>query len=153
MSLLKDVWLRAIDNPSDRSVLRSNHTPKTVNDYEPSFLGTRYHYTAATTLNPNFTITTINPDTHMFLNYGVDWEQVLLCSMTQLSMKAGMRQLYDKGQNDVSKELSQLHMRDTFEPINPKRLNKQEYDQVLKSHPFLKEKRDESIKGRMVAGH
>ena len=88
----------------------------------------------------------------MFLNYGADWYQVLHYSMTQLSMKAGMRQWGNKGQNAVSKEMSQLHMRDNFEPINPKTLNEQEYDQVLKSHLFLKEKRDEYIKGRMVAG-
>ena len=88
----------------------------------------------------------------MFLNYGADWDQVLHCSMNRLSMKAGMCRWGDKGQNAVSKELSQLHIRDTFEPINPKTLNKQEYDQVLESHIFLKEKRDESIKCRMVDG-
>ena len=43
-------------------------------------------------------------------------------------------------------------MRDNFEHINPKTFNKQEYDQVLESQLFLKEKRDESIKGRIVAG-
>ena len=117
---------------------------------------------AATTLNHKFTFATIHPDTCMFLNYGTDWDQVLHCSMTQISMKAGMRRWGEenvgiwvdgcKGQNYVSKELSQLHMRDTFDPINPKTLNKQEYDQVLESHLFLKEKRDESIKGCMVAG-
>ena len=88
----------------------------------------------------------------MFLNYGADWDQVLHYSMTQLSIKACMRQWGDKGQNAVSKELSQLHMRDAFEPSNPKNLNKQEYYQVLESHVFLKEKRNKSIKGRMVAG-
>ena len=141
-----------IDNPSDRSVRRSSRTPHHVKDYNPYFLGKHYHSMAATTLNPNFTFATIHPDTHMFLSYGADWDQVLHCSMTQLSMKAGMLRWGDKGQNDVSKELSQLHMRDTLEPINPKTLKKQEYDQVLESHLFLKEKRDKSIKGRMVAG-
>ena len=83
-----------IDNPSDSSVRRSNRAPKPVNDYETSFLGQRYHSTAATTLNPNFTFATIHG--HMFLNHGADWDQVLHCSMTQLSMKAGMRQWGDK---------------------------------------------------------
>ena len=88
----------------------------------------------------------------MFLNYGAEWNQVLHYSMTQLSMKARMRQWGDKGKNASSKDLSQLHMRDTFGPNNPKTLNKQEYDQVIESHLFLKGKRNESIKGRMVAG-
>ena len=43
-------------------------------------------------------------------------------------------------------------MRDTFEHINSKTLNKQEYDQVLESHLFLKGKRDESIKGPIISG-
>ena len=141
-----------IDNPSDSSVRRSSRTPKPVKYYEPSFLEKFYYSTAATILNPNLTFATIHPDTHMFLNYGADWYQVLHCSMTELSMKAGMRRWGDKGQNSVSKELSQLHMRDTFDPINPKTLNKQEYDQVLESHLFFKEKQDDSIKGRMVSG-
>ena len=76
-------------------------------------------------LNPNFTFATIHPDTLMLLKYIADWDQVFRCSMTQLSMKVGMRRWDNKGHNDVSKELSQLHMRDTFEPINPKTLNKQ----------------------------
>ena len=141
-----------IDNPSNRSIRRSSHTPKPVKYYEPSFSGKRYYSTAATMLNLNFTFATIHPETHMFLNYGADWDQVLHCSMTQLSMKADMRRWGYKGQNAVSKELSQLHMRDTFEPIKPKNLNKQEYDQVLESHLFLKENHDKSIKGRMVTG-
>ena len=41
-------------------------------------------------------------------------------------------------------------MRDTFRPINPKTLSKNEYEKVLESHLFLKQKRDQSIKGRMV---
>ena len=43
-------------------------------------------------------------------------------------------------------------MHDSFRPINPKTLSKNEYDKVLELHLFLKNKRDQSIKGRMVAG-
>ena len=42
-------------------------------------------------------------------------------------------------------------MQDTFRPINPKSLSKSDYDKVLESHLFLKQKRDQTIKGRMVA--
>ena len=80
-----------IDNPYERSVRQSNRTPNPVKDYDPSLSGKRYHSMAATTLNSHFTFATIHPDTHMFLNYGADWDQVLQCSMTQLSMNAGMR--------------------------------------------------------------
>jgi hypothetical protein len=72
--------------------------------------------------------------------------------MTQFSMKAGLKRFKQRGEEAVSKELSQLHFGDTFKPIHPKELNKEERQQVLASHLFLKEKRDASIKGRMAAG-
>jgi hypothetical protein len=72
--------------------------------------------------------------------------------MVQYSMKAGMKQFKQRGEDAVSKELSQLHFRDTFEPINPKGLTNEERKEVLESHLFLKEKRDANVKGRMVAG-
>jgi hypothetical protein len=42
-------------------------------------------------------------------------------------MKAGMKQFKECGKEAVSKELSQLHFRDTyFEPVNPKELADQD---------------------------
>jgi hypothetical protein len=67
-------------------------------------------------------------------------------------MKAGLKRFKERGEEAVTKELSQLHFRDTFRPINPKDLNEEERMQVLESHLFLKEKRDTTVKGRMVAG-
>ena len=52
----------------------------------------------------------------------------------------------------VAKELSQLHYQDTFEPVNPSTLSKEDMDQVIESHLFLKLKHDITIKGRIVAG-
>ena len=72
--------------------------------------------------------------------------------MTQLSMNAGLKRWGTKGSQAVSNELSQLHLQDTFRPINPKSLSKSDYDKVLESHIFLNQKRDQTIKGRMVAG-
>ena len=56
------------------------------------------------------------------------------------------------GKKEVSTELEQLHYRDTFEPVNHRSLSKKGYEKLLESHLFLKQKRDETIKGRMVAG-
>ena len=72
--------------------------------------------------------------------------------MTQLSMKAALKRRGTKGKKAVTNELSQLHMRETFRPIDPKTLSQNEYDKVLESHLLLKKKRDQSIKGIMVAG-
>ena len=45
-----------------------------------------------------------------------------------------------------------LHMRDTFLPLHWKKIPYEQRKQTLKSHLFLKEKRDGTIKGRTVAG-
>ena len=85
-----------IDNPSDRSVRRSNRTPNPIKDNDPSFSGKLYHSPAATTFNPKFTCATIHPDTHMLLSYGSGWYQVLHFNMTQLYMKTDMRRWGEK---------------------------------------------------------
>ena len=83
---------------------------------------------------------------------GIDYDHVVFYSMTQISMKAGMQQWGEPSTEAVSTELEQLHYRDTFKPVNHLSLSKKEYEKVLESHMFLKQKCDESIKGRMVDG-
>jgi hypothetical protein len=109
----------------------------------PSHHGKSYDTTAGVTTH------LIYPEAHIDPNYTL----VAHIVMVQCSMKAGMKQLKQRGEDAVSKEFSQLHFfRDTFEPINPKDLTNEEHKEVLESHLFLKEKRDATVKGRMVAG-
>jgi hypothetical protein len=108
----------------------------------PVFGRKTYESTAAVTTH------LVHPDDHL----DPDYVLVAHCIMVQCSLKTGMKHFKERGEKAVSKELAQLHFRDTFEPINPKDLNEQERKEVLESHLFLKEKRDETIKGRMVAG-
>ena len=58
----------------------------------------------------------------------------------------------DKGESAIFSELQQLHLRNVFKPVSPRSLTPLERKQALESHLFLKEKRDLSIKGRLVAG-
>jgi hypothetical protein len=90
----------------------------------------------------------VHPDAHLDSNYVLVAHYI----MAQFLMRAGFKRFKERGEEAVTKELSQLHFRDTFEPINPKDLNEVERLQVLESHLFLKEKRDTTVKGRMVAG-
>ena len=72
--------------------------------------------------------------------------------MTQHSVKAGLKHFKERGIKAASSELCQLHCRDTFEPVNPGDLSPEELDEVPESHVFLKDERDETVKGRVVAG-
>ena len=129
-------------------VRRSNRNRNKPERLIPTIGGKTYHSTTATNVHLPNEQAVLHPDYHM------DQQYALVCCyvMTQLSMKAGLKRWKQKAENAVTSELEQLHFRDTFEPLNPKKLSKDEYSKVLESHLFLKEKRDESVKGRMVAG-
>ena len=82
----------------------------------------------------------------MHLSQGIDYDHVIFYDMTQLYIKSGMRRWGKPATEAVSTELEQLHYRDTFEPVNHRSLSKEEYEKVLESHLFLKQKRDKTIK-------
>ena len=42
----------------------------------------------------------------------------------------------DHGTGAVSKELQQLHHHDTFEPVDPKMMMSEDFNEVLESHYF-----------------
>ena len=88
-----------------------------------------------------------HPDAHLDFNTA----HVMHIVMTQLSMKARMKCWGKHGTGAISKELQQLHHQDTFELVDPKMMTSEDFHEALKSHLFLKQKCDESIKGRMVA--
>ena len=71
--------------------------------------------------------------------------------MTQLSLKAGLKQWGEKENNAMQSEMKQLHFRNTFETRHRSDLNENEKAEVLDSHMFLKQTRDRNIKGRTVA--
>jgi hypothetical protein len=71
--------------------------------------------------------------------------------MTQLSLRAGLREWGDKPKDSARGELKQLHMHKTFKPERLQDLTPTERKSILESHMFLKQKRDDSIKARTVA--
>jgi hypothetical protein len=60
----------------------------------------------------------LHPDAHMFFIQSVCEEQpeVAAAIMTQLSLKAGMKQWGKEANKAVLSEMKQLHFRDTFKP-------------------------------------
>jgi hypothetical protein len=69
-------------------------------------------------------------------------------AMTQYSLKKGLKKFQKVGEAAVSKELKQLHTRETFTPQHSDDLSDKQKQRALESLMFLKEKRDGTIKGR-----
>jgi hypothetical protein len=72
-------------------------------------------------------------------------------AMPQYSLKKGLKKFKEIGEEAVSKELLQLHMRDTFKPQSADELSTNQNKGALESLMFLKEKRDGTVKGRTCA--
>jgi hypothetical protein len=71
--------------------------------------------------------------------------------MTQYSLKKGLKMFKEVGEEAVSKELLQLHMRDTFKPQRAEELSTNQNNGALESLLLLKEKWDRTVKGRTCA--
>ena len=115
----------------------------------PSFKGNHYSY-AVTQLQQGI----LHPDLHMsFLQHMCDEApDVVAAILTQLSMKAGLKEWGKDAEKAVFDEMKQLHFRKTFVPKHWHQLTKEQRAQVLEVHLFLKQKSDGMIKGRAVAG-
>jgi hypothetical protein len=118
---------------------RSTRDRKLVQRLDPKMSGKRHAEVMLPMVNTN---QDIEPD----------WDIVTFKCMTQLSMKAGFERFGKQGEDAVSKELNQLHLRDIFEPVDSTQLSAEEKKSVMESHMFLKQKKDDTVKGRMVAG-
>jgi len=68
--------------------------------------------------------------------------------MTQFNLKPGLRKFGQRGQTAAVKELTQLHIMDTWTPLQAEKLLREQRIRALSSLLFLKEKRTGDIKGR-----
>jgi hypothetical protein len=108
-------------------------------------VNTKCHPVTATT---NAKVHLVHPEEHE------DQNRILVAHhiMTHHSKKADMKHFKERGEQAASKELHQLHFQDTFEPVDPKDLRREERQEVLESHMFLKQKQDaRTVEGRVVA--
>jgi hypothetical protein len=72
--------------------------------------------------------------------------------LTQLSIKAGLKEWGEDAEKAVHDEMKQLQFQKTFVPKHWHQLTKEQKSHVLESHLFLKQKKDVTVKGRAVAG-
>ena len=134
--------------PGVRRGTRTRAKPKP--SYIPSFSGKKYDVALAQLKEKGV----MHPDTHLLFNQTLSETapDAVAAIMTQLSLKAGLKEWKGKAHDAAYAEMKQLHMRDTFKPMRWKDLTEDQKKNVLESHLFLKQKRDGSIKGRTVAG-
>jgi len=71
--------------------------------------------------------------------------------MAQLSMKAAIKKWGPEAEQAITKEMKQLHWRDS-KPRHWHGLSKKQKEQILESHIFVEQKRDGTIKTRKVIG-
>ena len=72
--------------------------------------------------------------------------------MTQLSLKAALKQWDEDAKAAVEAEAKQLHWRNSFRPVHWKDVDKERRKQNLELHVFVKKKHTGQIKARKVAG-
>jgi hypothetical protein len=80
------------------------------------------------------------PDAHMFVQddfYQAE-PDVVAAIMTQLSLKAGLKEWGNKGFKAAHSEMKQFHFRKTSKPKHWRELSKAQYQTVMESHMFLK---------------
>ncbi len=72
--------------------------------------------------------------------------------MTQLSLKAALKQWGNDAKAAVEAEAKQLHWRNSFRTVHWKDVNKERWKQILELHVFVKKKHMGQIKACKVAG-
>jgi hypothetical protein len=112
---------------------------KAAQKYAPSMAGMSYAYTQLGLL--------FLQDTRYKYS-----SKVVEMVMTQLSLKAALKQWGKDAKAAVEAEAKQLHWRNSFRPVHWKDVDKERRKQILESHVFVKKKRTGQIKARKVTG-
>jgi hypothetical protein len=123
---------------------------QTNQGYTPSLSGSKYSYAVAQLKSQGV----LNPDSHMFVHEDFYQAQpdVVEAIMTQLLLKAGLKEWGEEASMAAQSEMNKLHSRNTFKPKHWRELSQVQRQTLAESHVFLKQKRDGNIKGRIVAG-
>jgi hypothetical protein len=73
---------------------------------------------------------------------------VMVYILTQYNLKPGLRKFGTQGEKAALKEMTQLHIMDTWTPMDAGKLLREQRMRALSLLLFFKEKRTEDIKGR-----
>jgi hypothetical protein len=125
------------DKDDDETPVKRNR--KLTTDYEPSFNNKSYAQ-----------IKGVQEDNKVDDATFIQILQKVFMSQ-QMSLKKGLKLFGDKAVEGMKKELSQLHMRDSFIPKHKKDLTTQQWKNRCEAVNLIKQKKNGEIKGRCCA--
>eukprot|EP00957_Ditylum_brightwellii_P096167 7326535-Ditylum_brightwellii.AAC.1 len=70
--------------------------------------------------------------------------------MTQYSLGKGLKKFKEKAAEVVMDKFTQLHKKETFEPVSYEDMSEEERDEALEALMFLKKKGVEESKGKLA---
>jgi hypothetical protein len=124
-----------------RSVLEANRLTRMTKEE-------RLLATTTTTLEPFVDDATHRVDQAMYTTSEEELG-VMAYLLTQYNLKPGLRKFGTRGEKAALKEMTQLHIMDTWTPMDAGKLSREQRMRALSSLLFLKEKRTGDIKGRV----
>ena len=89
--------------------------------------------------------------THSHARTIVDDNVLIHYALTQMTMRQGINKHGEAGKDKMVAELTQLHDREVFCPVNKADLSEEQKQEAMRLLMFLKEKIDDSLKGRACA--
>jgi hypothetical protein len=78
------------------------------------------------------------------------WRDKYAYAFTNLSVKKGVQTIGVPAITSIMKEMSQLHRKKVFHPVSYEGLDRRQRGKLIRSHLFLKKKRDGTLKSRLV---
>ena len=93
----------------------------------------------------------MKPDMEYDRTESIVMARTMISMVQTYSLKAGIKKFGDKAVKAAAKEMTQLHERNCFKPVDVRTLTEQERKKALESLIFLTEKRDGNIKVRACA--
>ena len=125
---------------AERHKLEMNHNINVENVSE--------HETTEYTLAQSLMIARVMSD----INSGVQRRGVKFAQVhaQQYMLQKGLKKYGKRGQAGAEKELEQLHKRTCFTPLDVSKLSSDEKEKAMNALMFLSEKKDKTVKGRLV---
>ena len=121
---------------TDETPIKRNRRPP--QDYDPSFKNKTYTQIEGVKDQEGIVDETV-------------FVQILYKVFQQMSLQAGIKKFGDRAIKGMTKELRQLHLRDSFIPHKKHELTKKQWQNRCESVNLIKEKKSGEIKGRCCA--